>query len=312
MAPTPETVRVYTIDESAHPISGVLVRVYTYPAGVFVTQAYSVLVGPDSYADFMVDGNDPAIQYEIRLSKTGVAYDGSAGEDSWSPQLIDVYSPPSSAPSGTNWFRIPGQTFTMPTSPDTRLCRASGFFRDGAGRPYANVEIFFIAQFRPAIVDGRAIIGERIFLRTDSAGYAQVDLFRNGQYRATLQSLEDFTKVVVVPDRASVSIVDLLFPVVTKIDWDPSAVSVAVGEDQELYTTVTASDFRVLTGTALEDVAYEIEDPTIAGITKLTDKLVISGLQPGTTNLKATRMDQTVVVIPSSDIVNYLLPITVT
>jgi hypothetical protein len=277
-----------------------------------MTQAYSVLVGSEAYADFTVDGDDPPIQYEVRLSKTGVAYDGSAGADSWSPQTIDVYSPATAAPNGNNWFKIPGQTFAMPTSPDPRLCRASGFFRDGSGRPFANVELFFIAQFKPAIVDGRAVVGERVFLRTDEDGYAQIDLFRNGEYRATLQSLEDYTRIVHVPDRASVSIVDLLFPVVTHIDWDPTSVSVAEGATQDVILTVTSSDYWELAGTALDDVQYEMEDTEVAIVDKLTDKLIITGLSAGTTSLIATRKDQTVVVIPASQITNYQLSVTVT
>lgn len=312
MAPTPETVRVYTVDENDDPLVGVLVRVYTYPGGVFVTQAYSALVGADAYADFTVDGDNPPIQYEVRLSKTGVAYDGSAGADSWSPQAIDIYSPPTAAPTGKNWFKIPGQTFTLPASPDPRLCRASGFFRDAAGRPYANVDIFFIAQFKPAIVDGDAVLGERVMLRTDADGYAQVDLFRNGEYRATIQSLEDYTKIVMVPDRSSVNIVDLLFPVVSEIDWGMASLSLTVDEVVNLEPEVKCSDYRVLTGPAIEDVLYEAEDPTIIRVQMDPEKIIVTGLQAGSTNVKVTRLDQTVVVIPASQITNYLLPVTVT
>lgn len=312
MAPTPETVRVYTVDENNDALAGILVRVFDAAGATFITQGYTSIVGADAYAEFTLDGDTPPISYTIRLSKTGVAFDGSLGDDSKSAQLIDIYSPATGSPTGTNNFKVQGQTFTLPVSPDTRLCRASGFFRDGAGRPYANVDIFFIAQFRPAIVDGDAVLGERVMLRTDAAGYAQVDLFRNGEYRATIQSLEDYTKIVMVPDRGSVNIVDLLFPVVEEIDWGMAALSLAVDEVANLTPVVYGSDFRVLTGVALEDVLYAVEDPTVARVETCTDKVIVTGLTPGTTNLKATRLDQSVVVIPASEITNYLLPLTVT
>lgn len=311
MAPTPETVRVYTVDQDLAALAGVLVRVFDATGTTFITQNYSALVGLEAYAEFTLDGDVPAIGYTIRLSKTGVAFDGALGLDSKATQAIFVYSPASAAPNGNNWFRVQGQTFVIPVSPDPRLCRCSGFFKDCSGRPYQALDMSFIAQFKPALVDGDAVMGERVDLRTDEDGYAVIDLYRNGEYRVTIQSLEDFTRVVFVPDRASVNLPDLIFPVVKSIEWDPTSVTVAVDGVQEVVPTVKGSDFHELTGTALEDVKYTITDPEIATVQPLPDRLIITGRASGTTQLVASRLDETIVVIPNTGIDNDSLDITV-
>ena len=308
---SPETVRVYVQDQNEDPLVGVLVRFFDETGTIFISQEHTALIGGEAYAEVTLDGDDPPIAYTIRLAKMGVAFDGSLGEDSKATQEITIYSPPSEAPSGNNWFLVQGQTFVVPTATDPRLCRASGFFRDAAGRPYANLDIFLIAKFKPAIVDGAAVMGERVDLRTDEDGFAQVDLFRNGEYLATVQSLEDITRQIFVPDRASINLPDLIFPVVKSIVWDPDEVDCDVGDIVEVVPTVTASDYHVLAGTAIEDVLYEVEDPTIATVQCLTDKLIITGVSAGTTQLKATRLDQTVVVVPNTEIDGYLLDIMV-
>lgn len=316
-----ETVKFYVTDQVGDPILGVLVRVFDAAGAVFQTQDITVDVGGDAVAEVTLDGDDPAIEYTIRMSKTGVAFDGSQGDSSKSPQLIEVWTPAGSSPTGTNDFDLVGETFTLPTATDSRLCRASAFFKDATGRPLAGLDIFLINNFKPAIVDGFGILGSKVELRTDADGYAQVDLYRCGEYRAMVQSIQAaemddtgaivFDREIVVPDRSSISLVDLLFPVVKEITWSPTSVSLAVDGTLELTPSVVASDYRVLTGTASEDVLYEIEDPTIASLSVEADKLVITGLSAGTTQLVATRLDQTVVFIPAADIVGSPLSITV-
>jgi len=322
MAPTPETMKVYVKDQLDQPIVGVLVRVFDEDGAVFVAQNYTTLVSGRAVADFTVNGDDPPISYTIRLSKTGVAFDGALGNASKSPQLITVYSPPTEAPNDNNYFEVVGQTFILPVAINPRLCRCSGFFKDPAGRPLPNLDIEFINQFRPSIVDGFGVMSSKIDLRTDANGYVEVDLYRCGEYRALVESVEApdaydesaiiFERKVSVPDRSSVSLVDLLFPVVKSISWDPTSIDVAAGETLDVVPTVTASDYRVLTGAAIEDVLYDTEDHLVATVAMLADKLVVRGVASGTTNLVAVRKDQTVVFIPTAEIVGQPIAINVT
>jgi len=317
-----ETVKVYVKDQDDEPIVSVLVRVFDEDGAAFISQNYTTLVSGRAVADFTLDGDDPPISYTIRLSKTGVAFDGALGDDSKSPQLITVYSPPAAAPNGNNYFEVVGQTFTLPVATDPRLCRVSGFFKDPAGRPLPGLDITFINQFDPTIVDGYGIMSSKVDVRSDEDGYVELDLYRNGEYRALVESVEAptscdtqsiiFERVLMVPDRSSVNINDLLFPVVDAIVWDPDPISVAEGETLDIFTTVTATDFRELVGTANEDIIYSTEDETIATVTALPDKLVVLGVTAGTTNLVATRKDQSIVVIPSTEIDGSPILITVT
>lgn len=309
MAPTPETVKFFLTDQNSDPILGVLVRVFDAAGATFITQDVTVDVGGDAVAEVTVDGDDPAISYTIRMSKTGVAFDGSLGDDSKSPQLIEVYSPPASAPTGKNDFDIQGETFTIPTATDPLLCRASGFFRDASGRPLEGLDIEIINQFKPAVAGGDAIMGERLSLRTDEDGYAQVDLYRNGCYSAWVQSIQAagadpagaiaFPREIEVPDQSSISLIELLFPIVDTVVYTPDPVSVAEDDSVDVDVVVTATDKRVLTGPAGDDVLYEIDDTEVATVSVQEDKLVIFGHKAGTATLTATRKDQTIVKFPA-------------
>ena len=306
-----ETVRVYVVDQQTptpDPIENVLVRICNAAGDTFITDDYTDVSG---IADFTLDGDDPPNEYQARLSKTGVAFDGSLGDDSKSPQLLEVYSPPANAPSGTNDFTVKGQTFSRPVASDPRLCRASGFFRRADGRPYPNLDLIFTPRFKPAIVDDDSVMWGNINLRTDEDGYLEVDLFRFGEYSVMVESLEDCPRLVVVPDASSENIVELLFPVVQQVVFAPVSVSLAAGETAEVLTTVIGSDQRVLEGTAPADVEYTSADMDVATVTVHSDRLVITAVAAGTTQIDVARRDETIVLIPDSGITYTPLSITV-
>jgi hypothetical protein len=192
-----ETVRIYAEDDAEDALEGVLVRFFD-DADAFVTQQYTSIVGADAYAEVTIDGDDPPIEYTIRLSKTGVAFDGSLGDDSKTPQAISIYS----------------------------------------GRPLVGLDINFIAvcynedqsMWTPTIVDGYAVMSDKISVRTDSGGYVQIDLYRTGHYSALIQNLEHARRVLVVPDSSSINLIDLLFPVVSTVTFSPVSVTLDVNE----------------------------------------------------------------------------------
>lgn len=305
------TVRVFVVDEqipTPSPIENVLVRVFDSTGVVFITQD---LTDANGIADFTLDGDDPPVDYQVRLSKTGVAFDGLLGDDSKSPQLISVYDPPGSAPSGTNDFHVKGQTYHRPAATNPRLCRASGFFKRGDGQPYPWLDLMFVPTFKPTIVDGDGVIASTVTGRTDADGYFEIDLYRNGIYHVTMEGLEDVPREVVVPDLSSINIIDLLFPVVAKVEFDVPSVSLAVGEFAEVFPTITASDGHVLEGAAVADVLYAIADTVVASVQAKTDRLVIQGAAAGSTELNVERADTSIVLIPDTGITYTPLPITV-
>ncbi len=317
-----ETVKIYAWDQNDGALAGVLVRVFDAAGTSFISQNTTALVGGDAVAEFTLDGDDPPAEYTIRMSKTGVGFDVALGAQYATPQLIEVWSPAASSPTGTNDFDVKGETFTAPVATDSRLCRASGFFKDATGRALAWLDITLINDFKPAIVDGYAVLGSKVQLRTDIDGYVEVDLYRGGEYRAMIQSIQAaeaditgaivFDRELVVPDRASVSLVDLFFPVVEAITWAPTTVALTAGDDLELVPVVVGSDYRTLEGTASEDVLYEITDTDVATVVVQADALVVTAVAAGTTELTATRRDQTIIFVPVAEITGSPLTITVT
>lgn len=315
-----ETVKIYAWDQNDDALVGVLVRVFDETGTSFIAQNTTALVGSDAIAEFTLDGDDPPISYTIRMSKTGVGFDVALGDQYKTPQLIEIWSPAASSPTGTNDFDVKGETFDMPVAADALLCRASGFFKDATGRPLEGLDISLINDFKPAVVDGYAVLGSKVELRTDEDGYVEVDLYRGGEYRAMVQSIqaaEDdptgaivFDRELVVPDQASVNLINLLFPVVDEVTWTLS--DLEVGDAVDLIPVVLGSDGRTLEGTAYEDVLYEIADTAVAIVSVQEDKLVITALASGSTELTATRIDQTVVFIPDSGITGSPLAVTVT
>jgi len=314
-----ETVRIYTIDENDDPLEGVLVRFYD-SVDAFVTQQYSSLVGADAYAEVGLDGADPTpIDYTIRLSKTGVAFDGALGDDSKTPQAISVYSPPGAVPPTSNGFTVRGQTFTRPVATDPRLCRCSGFFRDGMGRPLANLDVHLISlcqnvdqsPMSPLIVDGDAVLqGGAIVMRTDSNGYIQFDLYRTGAYGVLLQGFETDLRRILVPDASSVNVVELLFPVVTSITFDPDPLTMSVDDVVDVDVTVLSTDGQEL-DIADGDVLFTSSDTSVATIQIVDSKLRVVGVGAGVAEITAARADTSIVTLPEEPTTYAPLSVTV-
>lgn len=301
-----ETVRVTVLNDelAPEPVDDVVVRVYDSTGTTFITQAVSGDVNPGE-VEFTLNGDADGILYQLRFFISG----GSI----LSPQAIDVYSPPAGSPTGANNFEVIASLFTLPPATDVRLCRASGYVVGPDGRPKRGIDMHFIPINRPMVVDGKVILGERVAARTDADGYVSIDLFRGGLYLATVESHENIQREICVPDRSSVNIGHLLFPIVADVNYDPAGpFSVAVGAQLEVVPTVITSSFVELDGVADADVEYRSDDDTIASVSVMSDRIVIAGVSPGVTNLRVTRRDSSILYVPDAAITDGVVAITVT
>jgi hypothetical protein len=197
---------------------------------------------------------------------------------------------------------VQGQTYHRPAATDPRLCRASGFFKRGDGQPYPYLDLLFIPTFKPTIVDGDGIIAGTITGRTDENGYFEIDLYRGGIYHVTMEGLEDIPREVEVPYLSSINLIDLLFPVVSSVSFDPTSIHVSPGAFAEVFPMVIGSDGRVLEGAAGSDVLYNVLDTAIAGVTVKSDRIIIQGVAAGSTELDVMRKDTSIVLIPDAGI----------
>lgn len=301
-----ETVDILVQDDEVgpSPVDGVTVLVYDVTGTTLLTSGVTGAVTSGHIQFPLEGGTNSSVLYQLRFAITGGTI--------VTPQQIEVFSPETDAPTGVNNFEITASLFTLPVATDARLCRASGYVYGPNGKPRKGIDIHFIPCFNPLVVDGIGVLGERIACRTDATGFVQVDLYRTGYYMATVESHENIQRQVLVPNRSSVNINKLLFPIVEAVTFAPAgAWALTIGVELEIVPTVTVSDFRVLEGSGSEDTLYTVADPTIASIVTRSDKIVLVGVAAGSTTLTVTRADTSIVYIPDPGITGGSVAITV-
>lgn len=290
-----EAVDVYLKDTTSlhDPIVGATAKIMSQDGVTFFTLATS---DSDGKISLLLESG---FTYQLRFFKHQVIFPN--------PQYIDVLE------DGDNVFDVSAEIFTIPVSTDARLCVASGTFRRPDGSPHAYVDIHFIPQFDPIILEGSALLAEKIAIRTDKNGYAQVTLIRYAKYDVTIQGFEDSILAVEVANLPNVNLPDLLFPVVESIIFDPEGPYVlAVDEILEVTPTVVTSDGRVLEGTATADVNWKSSDTSILAVTTTRDTIKFRGVTSGAANLECTRSDNTIIRIPNTPIDGVPVVVTVT
>jgi len=292
-----ETVDILVQDDEVvpSPLDGVAVRVFDATGSTFITSGITGAPAATGHVEFTLDGGTPPTQYSLRFFLSGASI--------LSPQAIEVWTPPASAPTGANNFVVSATVATLPVATDPRCCRVSGYIKDGACRPRSGVDMHFIPQFNPLIVDGIGVLGERVSHRTDVDGFISIDLWRDGCYLATIESHENIIRSIVVPDRSSINIMDLLFPLVEKVEYVPAPPWVIpVGTDLDVVPTVTSSGFQVLEDIANGDVLYGSDDESIVAVITSNDRITLRGVAVGAANLVVTRKDLSVIHVPDSGI----------
>jgi hypothetical protein len=320
------TVQFECVDQDvpANPVGSAVIRIFD-DTDTYVTSMTSDAV--TGIASGTLDGAaapTPNVYY-IRPYYFGAEVD--------TPQRIEVYDPPAGAPTGTNDFKVTFDPHAAEAPADARLCRLSGFVRRIDGTPAAGLSedynhqslrplrghvLRFTSMMDPLVVDGNGAFASPVYAEADREGLIEVDLFREGTYSVFVEDIhpncvQEAHRVIHVPDRSTANLMDILFPTVSDVTWNPAGPwAVAVGGELDVQPTVTASDYRVLTGTATADVVYTVADTSIAALAYKDDyTLTIRGVASGTTELQVTRGDSSIVRIPG-DITGGTVVITVT
>ena len=282
------TVKDNTVAED--PVEGMVVRVFD-TSGAFFSQDTT---DSDGHAGFTLWSQD----YDLRFYKHGVQVS--------QPQRITV------SEVVANVFDAAATIFVHPVANDARLCRCSGYFRDITGAPHKNVDIHIIGEFDPILLEGSAVLSERVTTRTDGDGYVCTDLIRGANYLVTIQGLEDCQRRISVPDAPSANFPDLLFAIIEEITFSPSSPSVAVGSTLDLTPTVIGSNQVPLTGAANADLLWSSSDETVMTVSVETSVLVLTGVSTGTAELQAVRRDNSIISVPDTGITGVPLTVTVT
>lgn len=283
-----QPVNIFILDNHAAPVEGVLVRVYNEDATAFITQGAS---DADGFIGLLLES--ATSPYQLRFFKTLYSFAN--------PLLIEV------SELEANEFDVPCLTLDAPTPTDARYCIAYGHFKDTTGRALAGIRIEFVPQFNPTILEGQGVLPGRVSAVTDDAGYAQIQLLRNGIYEATISSRQDYRQTVSAPDQPNVRLPDLLFPIVSSITFTPALPNaMSVGDEEAFAFSIMRTDLNTA-GT--DAVQWSSSDPNVLAVLPASDVLTLRALAVGTVEVRATRADNGVVRIPDPGIAG--VPVTV-
>jgi len=282
-----QQVDIYVTDTvTMLPMEGMLVRIYSEDGKTFYTEG---ITDPDGKVGFMLYTR----AYSMRFFKFQVSVQ--------QPQVFIVLEGDNGAPV-LNEFQVSATSLDRPTAKDPRLCRASGFFRDITGAPHRNLDIIFIGDFAPILLDNAGVLSERRMIRTDKCGYACIDLIRCAKYSVTIEGLEDKLRHVRVPDAPSANLPDLLFETVQSVSYaEALPYQSSVGGTLSLTPTTLTSTGIPITDPTDQNILWSLSDPTVATLRITAEALEISGVRVGTVELRAERRDKTIIKIPYNE-----------
>jgi hypothetical protein len=265
-------------------------------AGVFQT-------GEDGTASFLL----PVGVYEVRAFHFGT--------DFGPPRTIALLEEaPEAAGVPVNTYFLYGARFRPTDSLDPAICVAHGFFRTAGGLPAKNLDMQFTGKFTPMLVDGAAILPDKVVTKTNEKGWAFVPLLRGGIYHAVVEGAEDTVRTVYVPDARSWGLPDLLYPRIDRVVFTPSitsSVSMRVGEQMTTGAEVYATDGRKLERLT-DDANWSVSDSSVLSMEVLSDRVVFRALKVGVAIVSVLRTDRSVPSLPDVAVGNTPVTVTVT
>ncbi len=291
-------VDIYALDTELipQPIAGVVLNVYD-TNGVLQGSATTDVNGLGA---FLLTGaaSPTGVTYEVRAFKLGVIFSN--------PSQIVVFDP--LPPLTFNNFNITGTLLTLDVATDPTLCRCTGRLMDFGNQPVKHALIRIAANValyhedprngqglqNPKIVNGNLISPDAQDYYTDENGFVKIDLFRTGHYWVQFSGEIDAVWNILVPDRSSVNLIDLMFPQPVSVTWDPTiapgnAVVIHVGELLAVPFTALFSDFETNPPSLGKWIEFSQDVPGIGSLGFLTtpgnQKVYLTGLQPGTFNV---------------------------
>lgn len=255
--------------------AGVLVRV-NLADGAFVTDGTT---GSNGEVTFVL----PAASYDLIFYKAGfscpvtrlVVEDGAA--ELWS---------------------VAGHVYVPPESADPYLCRVSGFFIGALGHPARDAKLILTPVQEIIAVAGQLMVpASQVQIAPDSSGYLEFDLVRGVHYEVYIFGVETIggqaPKLdVYAPERASIDLATLLFPVQVGVEFSTDEVDLEVGgpvDDSVSFVTTYSDGNERLLPPAWCSVAPTNSDPTVVEVTMLNGTLVLRPLAAGTATISMQR-----------------------
>jgi len=222
---------IHLIDDSNNDISQAEIRIYSANTSVVLAGGTTDSVGV--FSCLLPNGD-----YDLRAYKAGLTILPRQ------PQRLVLDD---TDPEG-NTFTVTGKFFTPLEATNPLECRVSGFLYGPDGELANDVRISLVPALDLNIVGSTAVVPRRT--KRVSGGQFDFTLIRGLKYLAYFEGVEDFLGttpaefILQVPDRASISITDLLFPIPIDVTFSaPSLTLVAGGEvNNTISYVVTYSD----------------------------------------------------------------------
>lgn len=300
-----EDIDIYTLTLGGSPISGVSIGLYDNTSKAKLLTSESDATGKATFA--AVDSDLNSGVYEIRVNPgfPGVVTGGTV-------QTVSVLEAPVAPLS--NIFDLVITPASLPTATNPNLCRCTGFFKNPSGSYRDDVVLKFSQAKIPAItyvssggVDTFTVVPSEVSVRTTKdpttgeSGYAAIDLYRGGLYSVTMSGYVGDPRLVEVPDSPSANLADVLFPVVSKVNWYDEDVQVQPSTSPSVDIPVGTKDLTLevvlrsgVVATATEVVVTSSDEEVVTVGTQGEDGvLTITGVAAGTASLEVARIATT-------------------
>lgn len=279
-------------DPGSAMVDGVVVSLHPSGGGVAIATG-TTGAGPNPAGSVDL-GDHPAATYEIRVTPPlGAA---SVIEGNLHSAVVDAVTDP-------QVFDVLIDVSALPTATDDHFCRCSGTFMDSYGRPVDQLSIHFSEDDLPELAyysgtnTTNAIIPKSLVIRTDSAGYATVDLLRGATYKVYMEGYENLSRKIEIPDLAASPLPDVIFPVVDGVEYtdtntdsllvplDLPVVNLGLGQEAVLsMETVHRSGLRV-EGLVAVTLTSDDVGGTIVNLITDSNTLTISAVGVGIATL---------------------------
>ena len=293
---SPVNINLYSDPGYSAPIIGAAVGVYD--STTLAELAYGVTDSNGLMACMLEMGT-----YEIRCSKLGVRFLSPAAR-------IQVLA-------GPNYFVGLGLLLDIPASVDPRCCTVTGRFMGINNQPIVGATVRYVSKAAidstqqslpgiqdessntriPISVDGNGIVASKWATKTDSSGFASVDLIRGAQLYVTFSGEDDQLWEIKIPNRASANLFDLINPFPTTLAWNQTDVPgntltlVAGGEGADVHYELNFSDFIERDSGLSSWIEVRSDNDSIVLVDDLDGHVIVAGIAPGTAHIIATLKD---------------------
>lgn len=209
-------------------------------------------------------------------------------------------------------FDVVVSTSSLATSDDPNMCRCSGYFMDPYGVPYRDLTIRFSEAETglPNLIyysgsnRSHLLVPRVRTIKTDSDGFASIDLLREKFYGIYMEGYENISREILIPDSASASLPDVIFPVVDGVEYTavdvPGVISgtvlnyntpvLTLSVDQKAEFTIKTAYRSNLKLDGALDVLLSSSNSDVISISLTDNTLVVEALSEGTAEVEVARV----------------------